>query len=434
MTFFFQALFYTIWSILWPLRTLSHILRHIAYVCIGGPLIKYPVYPKAFSYGFEGTKSTQQIEEDRALYFKHFVDGQVKPFDIMLPSHVTLRGIQYCPQGRNFDDGFIWFEGTNSSLVQNHFSTIKALGDKLQRPVISVEHRGIGWSGDSFVHYKIEDVVTDLVYSLMDSIDQFKPTKASASDYAKKVMVFGHSLGGGLGIAAAHRLRQHALPIKAFSWASYSSLSAVPKALFGRLLLILMLFIGLMWPLFHMAALTLLWQSFSYTVAGVLGAALCAYIIGTRAPNFFVTIIEWLLIRPMMILTGWQLDIIDQAKTLFDHNQLAFGHIMRAPKDLRSQSDSKVVSLLSRSGEDGFIFPEASLTRAMEVHTRQKIRVSPQTAEFLKGAYSVNNTGVHCGAVYSHILGPELAVTQDFKPVIDRIKGFYESKEYCSFS
>jgi hypothetical protein len=256
------------------------------------------------------------------------------------------------------------------------------------------------------------------------SIDQHRKDQ-DEKKYAEKVMIFGHSLGGGLGIAAAHKMSQEELKVKVFSWASYSSLSAVPRALFGRLLLVLMIFVALMWPLFHFPVFAPYWGSFGYTVTGILAAAFSAYVIGQYAPNFFVTILEWGLIRPIMILTGWQLDILNQAKELFEQRRLAFGHIMRAPDALKTSNDPDIQSILSRSGADGFICPTASLTYAMEGSTREMVKTYPQEAAFFKGAYAVNNTGAHYGGFYTHTLGPEAALTQDFQPVMERINRFY---------
>ena len=430
----FRALGYTAWLIFWPIRAIINLLKYFVYVYIGAPFVKYPVYPKAFLTDLEGKTPkdyADRIANDQEIYFKEFVGNSIKKFEIVLPSQVTLRGIQYLPESIKdsddpFEDGFIWFEGTNSSQIHNHLKSIQALGDQLKRPVIGVDHRGIGWSQDSHVHSSIKEVISGLVYSLKMSIDQHRKDQ-SVEEYAGKVMIFGHSLGGGLGIAAAHKMCEEDLKVKVFSWASYSSLSAVPRALFGRLLLVLMIFVVLMWPLFHFPVFAPYWGSFGYTVTGILAAAFSAYVIGQYAPNFVVTILEWGLIRPIMILTGWQLDILNQAKELFDQGLLAFGHIMRAPDDLKTSDDPNVQSMLSRSGEDGFICPTASLTYAMESSTREMVRRCPEKAEFFKGAYAVNNTGAHYGGFYTHTLGPEAALTQGFQPMMERIDRFYSS-------
>ncbi len=436
-------------SVLQPLFWLARGLNFIYYQLIIVNLVQQFVYPKAFNVNTHlnphSLDNPRQILENYHFFLKHNPFGKkCSAYEITKADGTVLRGLLYVPESIKVDqwkNGFLWFEGTNSSSLQNHLDSAIRIADQSKKILVSVDHQGIGWS-DGKVHREINQITDDMEQCIKDTIIYAAgQADLSPNEIAKKSIIYGHSLGGGLSVAVADRLNNEGQPIKAFSWASFASTSAVARELFGGVFLRISIFILMYYLITKASSLSFIfstmWGSFAvFSLLTISSHYMVKYDKGILLPFF-----DRVFISPLLKLFGWQLDVSTRAKGLLSKGKLLCGHIMRHPNLMpRDPSLNKYAML---SGEDGFITSGASLTNVLAQDSDQLSESltddsadTNQLKNILNGSCCINNTGGFLHEMYIHTLGPNQAdyIASEngravFKSQIDRIS-FFASDEY----
>ena len=278
------------------------------------------------------------------------------------------------------------------------------MAEKTGKVVIGCDHRGIGWS-DGDAHWRIGRVLEDVKWGIDHEIKRCaKLAGQSVEYYAPNVLLYGHSLGGGISVALADRLHREGKKVKAFSWASYASLGAVPRELFGRLLLKIIFAFFLTMMICSKGISSIVFSSVPMMFLSFAISAIVAHFLIEFDPGILLPLLEYLFIHPMMWLAGWQLDVVKSSKKLYRAGYLDFGHIMRDPGPREKNS---LFKFLSATGEDGFLL-SASLPYAMRDEIQKKYEeASPEAKASIQGAYAVNSSGTFLSPFYSHTLGIE---------------------------
>lgn len=210
-------------------------------------LVSLPIYPTTILYSTTGisaivrfflkiidpeTYAELEAMPDERRY-EHEALGTMDKFDIQqcfieMPNHVRLHTCAYTPKNVIGDlkniPHIIYFQG-NAARYENALTEMQADAFKLGATVIGFHHSNFGRSGLLSAEGKLRTITptsqTQLVQEGVAQVQRLLD-KGVISDH---IVLYGHSLGGGIATLVAWHFHQQGMTIKIYNDRSFSSIS-----------------------------------------------------------------------------------------------------------------------------------------------------------------------------------------------------------------
>ena len=430
------------------LAVLTYFIRkieHMIMILLLAPWIRALIYPKGAKLNTSLNPDCVNQPKNILEQQKHFMAIKLKkdPGTWSFPEFeneagVKLRGLCYKPPNYDPKNGFVFIDSTNSSSIQVHHALMLELAHKMGKAVIGVNHRGLNWS-DGVPPLSTNAILRDHRYCVDKQMDMMlnelrqKGSTMSKSEFASKVLLYGHSFGGGISIINGDYFHRCGLPVKVFSWASYSRLSSVPRELIGGFLIRLFVSSALMYALFSYGLFTSYFTFFCAAVLSLLGV----HVILAYLSDYLYPFIEEILIAPVMKFLGWQLTPISHAKYLYQKGYLETGHIGVPLQHVNSdQIEKGKEDYLRFTGQDTFIGFKASITYSLKQERKKVIDKALQSSDtkaqnllnIVDGSIAYSRDAWPLSGFLLHAREPHVTWDLNSKTQVERICKFTDPK------